>query len=389
MAGTLTVDTIQSDSSYASTLNVASKINFSGGMQIGGQDATFGGMRNRIINGDMRIDQRFVGAATTNAINDFVVDRWVVGQTTTGKLIAQQNLNSLTPPPGFTTYLGVTSQSAYSIGSSDIFRIYQTLEGYNIADFGWGTANAITATLSFWVRSSLTGLFGGAFNNAAGRYPFSYTINSANTWEYKTITIVGSTTLGAANITNGSGISIQFSLGTGTTYSGTAGVWSATNYLSATGTTSVVGTSGATFYVTGVQLEKGSAASPFEYRSYGQELALCQRYYEKSYDTLTAPGTVTTSGVVYTTNSSDSAGSLVAHVPFSVPKRTGPTITLYNANFASTTGTWRYARSGVSETSYNMVSLYPGTRAFNCYGNTVAAWTPAYQYGHWTADAEL
>jgi hypothetical protein len=127
MAGTLTVDTIQSDSSYASTLNVASKMNFAAGMQIGGQDATFGGMRNRIINGDMRIDQRFAGAATTNAINDFVVDRWVVGQTTTGKLIAQQNLNSLTPPPGFTTYLGVTSQSAYSISSSDIFRIYQTI----------------------------------------------------------------------------------------------------------------------------------------------------------------------------------------------------------------------------------------------------------------------
>jgi hypothetical protein len=280
MAGILTVDTIQSDSSYASTLNVASKMNFASGMQIGGQDATFGGMRNRIINGDMRIDQRFAGAATTNAINDFVVDRWVVGQTTTGKLIAQQNLNSLTPPPGFTTYLGVTSQSAYSISSSDIFRIYQTLEGYNIADLGLGTVNAQPMTLSFWVRSSLTGLFGGAFNNASGRYPFSYTINSANTWEYKTVTIVNSTTLGNANITNGSGISIQFSLGTGTTFSGPSGVWSATNYLSATGTTSVVGTNGATFYITGVQLEKGSAASAFENRQYGQEFALCQRYYE-------------------------------------------------------------------------------------------------------------
>jgi len=245
-------------------------------------DAQYTGFKNRIINGAMVIDQRFAGAATANTINDFVVDRWVVGQSTTGKLIAQQNQGSITPPAGFTTYLGVTSQSAYSIGSTDIFRIYQTLEGYNIADFGWGTANATTATLSFWVRSSLTGTFGGAINNAAGRYPFSYTINSANTWEYKTITIVGSTTLGAANITNGSGFSVIFSLGTGATFSGTAGVWSSTNYLASTGATSVVGTSGATFYITGVQLEKGSTATSFDYRPYGTELSLCQRYYWQS-----------------------------------------------------------------------------------------------------------
>jgi len=350
MAGTLTVDTIQSDSSYASTLNVASKINFTAGMQIGGQDTTFGGMRNRIINGDMRIDQRFAGAATTNAINDFVVDRWVVGQTTTGKLIAQQNSNSLTPPPGFTTYLGVTSQSAYSIGSSDIFRIYQTLEGYNIADFGWGTANAITATLSFWVRSSLTGLFGGAFNNAAGRYPFSYTINSANTWEYKTITIVGSTTLGAASITNGSGISIQFSLGTGTTYSGTAGVWSATNYLSATGTTSVVGTSGATFYITGVQLERGSTASSFEYRSFGNELALCQRYFQKSYDQATALGTVTTTGEIRWVSVS-TAGEAGPTIMLPVAMRTTPSITFYSANNGASGFAYNYSSSTNTATS--------------------------------------
>jgi hypothetical protein len=318
VAGILTVDTIQSDSSYSSTLNVASKMNFAAGMQIGGQDTTFGGMRNRIINGDMRIDQRFAGAATTNAINDFVVDRWVVGQTTTGKLIAQQNLNSLTPPPGFTTYLGVTSQSAYSIGSSDIFRIYQTLEGYNVADLGLGTVNAQPMTLSFWVRSSLTGLFGGAFNNASGRYPFSYTINSANTWEYKTVTIVNSTTLGNANITNGSGISIQFSLGTGTTFSGPSGVWSATNYLSATGTTSVVGTSGATFYVTGVQLEKGSAASPFENRQFGQELALCQRYYQ----TLSGGG-----NNVFGTSLQMSNGANYFPISTKVPMRASPTFT--------------------------------------------------------------
>jgi hypothetical protein len=347
-------------------------MNFAAGMQIGGQDATFGGMRNRIINGDMRIDQRFAGAATTNAINDFVVDRWVVGQTTTGKLIAQQNLNSLTPPPGFTTYLGVTSQSTYSISSSDIFRIYQTLEGYNIADLGLGTVNAQPMTLSFWVRSSLTGLFGGAFNNASGRYPFSYTINSANTWEYKTVTIVNSTTLGNANITNGSGISIQFSLGTGTTFSGPSGVWSATNYLSATGTTSVVGTSGATFYVTGVQLEKGSAASPFENRQYGQELALCQRYYEIGGNN--APTQVEGGGT-----------NVWISIQYKVNKRATPTIGLTSA---SNLALRYYGTAGYAVTGAAFVAGYiSATSAMVRYSGFSSLTTSASMFTSGTADA--
>jgi hypothetical protein len=343
------------------------------------------GMRNRIINGDMRIDQRFAGAATTNAINDFVVDRWVVGQTTTGKLIAQQNLNSLTPPPGFTTYLGVTSQSAYSIGSSDIFRIYQTLEGYNIADFGWGTANAITATLSFWVRSSLTGLFGGAFNNAAGRYPFSYTINSANTWEYKTITIVGSTTLGAANITNGSGISIQFSLGTGTTYSGTAGVWSATNYLSATGTTSVVGTNGATFYITGVQLEKGSTATSFDYRPFGTELALCQRYFTKSQSWAAAVTAGEGQGLIAW--NAVTTAVIAGWAPHKVSMRTQPTITIYRQD-GTINATNRFT-DGVNTTG-TATCPEPGIEGFRYVSNASSGFTAGtyYQF-YYTASAEL
>jgi hypothetical protein len=254
----------------------------------GGSNAVFSGVasppnsmgfRNRIINGDMRIDQRNAGAATANTISGYTLDRWAVSQSTTGKLIAQQNAGSVTPPAGFKNYLGVTSQSAYSVAAGDYYMIYQMIEGNNVADLGFGAAGAATITISFWVRSSLTGTFGGSLqNNATNRsYPFTYTISAANTWEQKTLTIAGDTT-GSWETGTGTGIRIQFGLGVGSTYSGTAGSWAGSNLITATGATSVVGTNGATFYITGVQLEAGSVASPFERRDYGRELIMCQRY---------------------------------------------------------------------------------------------------------------
>lgn len=236
--------------------------------------------KNRIINGDMRVDQRYAGAASANTINGYFLDRWQISQSVTGKIIAQQNAGSVTPPAGFTKYLGVTSQSAYSVGTNDLYRIWQIIEGLTTADLGWGTANAQTVTLSFWVRSSLTGTFGGCIGNVSGgrSYPFSYTISASNTWEQKTITIVGDTS-GTYPTDNTGCIALQFGIGVGSTYNGTAGAWVASGLVSVTGATSVVGTSGATFYITGVQLEKGSTATSFDYRPYTTELQLCQRYY--------------------------------------------------------------------------------------------------------------
>jgi hypothetical protein len=240
------------------------------------------GTRNRIINGDMRIDQRNAGASVTPASSAFTLDRWGVLVSQTNKFSVQQNAGSVTPPTGYKSYLGVTSLSAYSVVALDYFSIYQVIEGYNIADLDWGSASAKTITLSFWVRSSLTGTFGGVVSNqytASGRYyPFSYTITSANTWEQKTIMVAGDTS-GTWGSTNGNGIVLQFSLGVGSTYASAAGSWTGTYALGATGATSVVGTNGATFYITGVQLEAGTVATPFERRSYGQELMLCQRYF--------------------------------------------------------------------------------------------------------------
>jgi len=263
------------------------------------------GFRNRIINGDMRIDQRNAGASVTPA-NNYTLDRWVTILSQSSKFTIQQNASSVTPPAGFVNYLGATSSSAYTVVSGDYHTITQLIEGLNSADLAWGTASAKTVTLSFWVRSSLTGTFGGSLRNSTGArsYPFTYTISSANTFEYKTVTITGDTS-GTWLTTSGIGIGINFSMGTGSTFSGPAGAWASANYLSATGATSVIGTNGATWFVTGVQLEVGSTATPFERRPFGTELMLCQRYYEQA------------NMAVYSTVTRNSYS-------YHVPKRTNP-----------------------------------------------------------------
>jgi hypothetical protein len=257
------------------------KITFSDGSTVG---SGWSGFKNRIINGAMMIDQRNAGASVTvpNTASGavFSVDRWRVFSTQASKYTVQQNAGAVTPPAGFTNYLGVTSLSSYSVTSSDFFLLRQAIEGFNMADLGWGTANAQPITISFWVRSSLTGSFGGVVCNSdqTRSYPFTYTISTGNTWEQKSITIVGETT-GTWITTNGTGIALFFGLGVGSTYNGTAGSWASAAYLSATGATSVVGTSGATFYITGVQLEKGSTATSFDYLDYSRSLIQCQRYF--------------------------------------------------------------------------------------------------------------
>jgi len=277
-------------------------------------------MKNRIINGAMVIDQRNAGASVTPTTGTYSLDRWFSQASQSSKFSLQQNAGSVTPPTGFVNYLGFTSLSAYTVGANEVFNILQRIEGYNVADLGWGTANAKTVTLSFWVRSSLTGTFGGAIKNSASdrSYPFSYTISSANTWEQKSITVAGDTT-GTWLTTTGIGIGLIFSCGTGSTLSGTAGAWAGANYSSATGATSVVGTNGATFYITGVQLEVGSTATSFDYRPYGTELALCQRYYY-----LHAKGSGFSIGVGSQYNASN--GSIP--VFFKQPMRTVPTLSV-------------------------------------------------------------
>ena len=274
------------------------------------------GFRNRIINGDMRIDQRNNGASVTANDNVFPVDRFRVVATQTSKGTAQRNAGSVAPPTGFVNYLGFTSSSAYSVTAGDQFAFTQPIEGLNVADLAWGTSGAQAVTLSFWVRSSLTGTFGGALRNtsATRSYAFSYTISAANTWEQKTVTIAGDVT-GTWATDNSIGIWVMWGLGVGSTTSGAAGSWASANYVSTTGATSVVGTSGAAFYITGVQLEAGTVATPFERRDYGRELMMCQRYYESVYLSVNTYAAQWT-GVEF----------FGVGVPFKTTKRVAPTI---------------------------------------------------------------
>ena len=237
--------------------------------------------KNRLINSDMRIDQRNAGASVTPAVAQYTLDRWLATLTAASKFSVQQNAGAVTPPDGFTNYLGITSTSAYSVGASDAFSIQQRIEGFNTADLAFGTSNAKSLTLSFWVRSSLTGTFGGQiFGSPTRSYPFSYSIPVANTWTYITIAIAGDTTVNTYNTTNGFSLIVVFGLGAGSSASGgTVNTWQNGNFTQPSSTVSVVGTNGATFYITGVQLEKGSTATSFDYRPYGTELQLCQRYF--------------------------------------------------------------------------------------------------------------
>jgi hypothetical protein len=258
----------------------------------GGSNAVFSGVasppnsmgfRNRIINGNMAIDQRNAGASVTpTADSTYTLDRWMARLGISSKFSVQQNAGSVTPPTGFSNYLGITSLAATTVASGDYYGIQQSIEGFNVSDLGWGTASAQSVTLSFQVRSSLTGTFSGVLKNSGFNrsYPFTFTISSANTWETKTITIAGDTS-GTWLSNNGIGIQVIFNLGYGSSLLGTAGVWAASNLGGATGSVNVVSTNGATFYITGVQLEAGTNASTFEQIDYGRELMMCQRYYQQ------------------------------------------------------------------------------------------------------------
>jgi hypothetical protein len=336
-------------------------------------------MKNRIINGAMVIDQRNAGASVSyDGSNGYSVDRWWGQDVTDGAFTLQRVTDA---PAGFINSLKFTTTTAdASLGSSQFARIKQVIEGFNIADLGWGTASAKTVTLSFWVKSSLTGTFGGALTNDATNrsYPFTYTISVANTWEYETITIAGDTT-GTWLTNNGAGIQLIFGLGVGSTFSGTAGAWAASEFYSATGATSVIGTLSATWFLTGVQLEVGSTATSFDYRPYGTELALCQRYFE----------VVSMNGL----GGSSSTTAVAFGCSYKVEKRTTPTV----VNRSSTAALYSFYRPGLGSgdpSSVAITSDLGDSRNFNItLGNFSGlsnnqAWVGRYE-GLFNASAEL
>jgi len=283
-------------------------------------------MKNRIINGAMVIDQRNAGAAVTvNGFTAYATDRFLLSfRPSTGTATGQQISDA---PAGFVNSLRLTQASVTSAAASDIYSVQQKIEGFNIADLGWGTANAKTVTLSFWVKSSVTGTYGLTLQNinATRRsYVTTYTISAANTWEQKSVTIAGDTT-GTWETTNSTGITLWWDLGSGSDYqTATLNAWQTANVFQATTGTRWIATSGATWQMTGVQLEVGSTATSFDYRPYGTELALCQRYYEIARGGQSIAGTT---------------AAISTNVSCSVEKRGTPTVALSSNLYRDNTGT--------------------------------------------------
>lgn len=336
--------------------------------------------KNRIINGAMVINQR--GSTTytlgTNT-GGYTLDRWEYNAfTNTGAYTVTQS--STVPNGNFTNSTLLTVTATVSPTSTDYY-FYQTkIEGYNMSDFGWGTSDAQTITISFWVRSSVTGTYSFHLINASINlsYIATYTINSANTWQYVTLTVPGPTT-GTWNTTNGVGIYAGFDLGAGSSRQTTANTWSsgASFYCGTSSTTQWISNSGATFYVTGVQIEKGVSATTFDYRSIGTELQLCQRY---CYAISGTGGQNNTIGLFV----ASSATTGVWIIPLPVQARVSPTGIVSNAY-------WGMNNAGPGGGGNNWSAVFIGATQSSIYvtnggaGSSMTAGYSGWVYGGYTA----
>jgi Collagen triple helix repeat (20 copies) len=318
---------------------------------------------NRIINGDMRIDQRNNGASGT--AQGYTVDRWVWSAFQPSKMTWGRNLNAIAGPAGFPYFLGFQSSSAYTPLAADYFQLNTGLEADAIGDFAWGTANAQPVTLSFWARSSLTGTFSGVVYNyvSTRTYVFTYSLPTANTWTKIALNIPGDTTGPWVISGNAGALGVLFDLGTGSNWrTATVNQWTSnTTANAATGAVNVVATNGATFYVTGVKLEVGSVATPFNRQSLAKSMADCQRYYQTT---------------TFAVRLNASAASQYFTMPLAWPSmRANPNPTLLTAG-----------------THNNIASVGVGAYSLNCGGVTfssTAAGDTYVSFETWALSAEL
>ncbi len=327
-----------------------------GDLNLGGNDITgvaslndtfIGHGRNRVLNGDMIFDQRKEGGTyTVNASSIRLLDMWI-GEAPVAQGVFTVVRDTAVVPTGFLNSMKVTVTTADTSGlTSEDYDLRHVIEGLTVRDFLLGTANAKTFTVSFWVRSSLTGTFGfGVGNSAFNRsYIAQYTINAANTWEYKTVTITGDTS-GTWLTTNGVGMRLTFDLGAGTDKESTAGSWLAANKTRVSGNARVLGTNGATWYITGLQVELGSTASAFEHLPYDVYLNRIQRYIWKTFNQGTAAAQ--NGGVPGSIGRRVEGGGASTHsicVNHPVRMRSTPSATFYNPSAAN--ALWRNASDG-------------------------------------------
>ena len=309
--------------------------------------------RNLIINGKFSIFQRGTGATTVNGNDVFAADRFKGWANGGGTYTVEQSTDVPNNEFEYSAKLTNTGVDS-SVAAGDFYAYATDIEGYNVSQLAYGHSEAKAVTLSFWVKSSLAGTYCIAlYSTTANRSHIKeYTISSANTWEKKTITISSGDTTGSWNRTNGNGLRIYWDLGSGSTYQASADTWLASQDFSTTNQAAWIGSASATFYITGVQLEIGEQDTPFEHRSYGDELAACQRYFTRvpTIDGSTAYAFLATGMATDTT-------AVDIPISFPVTMRANPTLT--------TSGSMRVYNGGTVNPSagitLNSATNYAGT----------------------------
>lgn len=348
MAGTIVVDRIESDGSYSSKVNVVSPVNFASTTQIGGIDSSLSGFRNKVHNGSFNVQQKSntsVQLKPTGTYYSYFVDRFAVATNVLGANTTV-TLSTDVPNQTFANSLVYTVDTANTSSQpSNQYALYAShnIEGYDAIEFAWGTADAKDATLSFWIKAPLTGDYCVALRSSSYDLSFNttYTVNQADTWEYKTIVIPGPTT-GTWYRDNRQGILISWDAGyCGPSYPvdiSTRGTWQSGDHVGfSSGTIQLSRNSsavGKSIKITGIQFEMGRTATPFERRPYSTELNLCQRFFYRhstSYNYL--PAIVRLTNVVR------------SYFPFpvemrAVPSFSAPTVT-NGYNFICTNGDYQ------------------------------------------------
>jgi hypothetical protein len=319
------------------------------------------GFRNRLLNGDGRIDVRNRGSRITPITGQYLADRFVYSSTQTGNIAFQQNMSSVNPPAGFSSYLGFQTAATCTPISSDAFTFSQRIHGYSLSDLGWGTAAASPASVSFQVYTNVLGTHTGVIRNATGTrsYPFSYTVTNANVWTPIALTITGDTS-GTWNTTTGIGAEVVWTLGAGTGKRAAAGSWTSSNVSGATGGTNVTQTLNAVFFTTGMQFERGPSSS-YDFRPPLIEESLCS-YYALPIQADGGSDVPICTGVFFTTSE--------LHGSFLLPlrMRAAPTLGTVSGSIVVLNGTTTQAATlsltGTSTTSVEM-KLVTGVAAFS------------------------
>lgn len=347
--------------------------------------------RNRIINGDMHIDQRTAGTVLSIPYNEFNrwyhVDRFYwTGVASPGGLYTATQLSS-SSAPGFSEYVQARVNTANAvILATNTYLFVHRIEGNRVKDFGYGTPMASNGILSFWVRSSTVGTLGGSLVNidSSRSYPFAYTISKINTWEKKAVSIPGDTT-GTWSTGTLTGMKFSWNLGNGSNFAGPVNTWASALYYGPTvATTTVIGTAGASWDITGIQWEIGTVATNFEYRPEQEELRLCQRFFEKSYELTTATAASTATGLQYVAANQIGAAEVFSQtIPFQVIKRVAPAVTLYLQT--GTNGQWTWFGTAGGTTSRVTTVLTVDARGFTVDQAVAVEYLAR---GHWCADAE-